>query len=71
MATKNQKLDKQFPYEVVYTVFGGFEFVGALFEIFLRKKIFKGCPVNFLAKIVARENAVQILTNFPAKRLSI
>ena len=34
-------------------------------------KKFQGVPVNFFAKIVARGNAVQILSNFPAKRLSI
>ena len=39
--------------------------------MFFDTKIFKGCPVNFFAKIVARGNAVQIMSNFPAKRLSI
>ena len=34
-------------------------------------RIFKGTPINCIAKIVARGNAVQISSNFPAKRLSI
>ena len=29
------------------------------------------CPVEFFAEIVARGNAVQINSNFPAKRLNI
>ena len=51
--------------------FGGLKFVRKLFEIFCERKIFKEFPVNFFTKIVARGNAVQILPNFPAKRLSI
>ena len=34
-------------------------------------KNFNGCLVNFLAQIVTRGNAVQICSNFPAKRLSV
>ena len=33
--------------------------------------MFKEFPVKFFVKIVARGNAVQIYSNFPAKRLSI
>ena len=62
---------KKFPYKVVYAFsFGGFKFVGVLFEFFVTKK-FQGCPVKCFAKIIAMGNAVQILSNFPAKRLSI
>ena len=38
---------------------------------FFWKKNFKECSVKFFGKSVARENAVQIMSNFPAKRLSI
>ena len=51
--------------------FGKFKFVEDTLKIFCDQKIFKGCPVKFFAKIVARGNAVQIFPNFPAKRLSI
>ena len=40
-------------------------------EIFFDKKFFKSCPFHFFAKTVARGNAVQIMLDFPAKRLSI
>ena len=33
--------------------------------------MFKGFPSKFFVKIVARGHAVQIYSNFPAKRLSI
>ena len=32
------------------------------------QKICKGCPIKFCDRIVARGNAVQIFSNFPAKR---
>ena len=51
--------------------FGGLKFVREPFEIFCERKIFKEFPVDIFAKFVARGNAVQILPNFPAKRLSI
>jgi len=38
---------------------------------FFGEKMFKGNLFKFFAKIVARGNAVQIFSNFPAKRLSI
>ena len=47
------------------------KFVGSLFEFSVPGKKFKEYPVSFLAKFVARGNAVQIFLNFPAKRLSI
>ena len=40
-------------------------------RLFLCSKIFKGTPINFVVEIVVRGNAVQISSNFPAKRLSI
>ena len=51
--------------------FGEFKFLGVTLEHFLEPKMFKGFPIKFFVKIVARGNAVQIYTNFPAKRLSI
>ena len=47
------------------------KFVGLLFEFFCEREMFKGYPVNFFAKFVARGNSVQISPNFPAKRLGI
>ena len=47
------------------------KFVGSLFEFFCERETFKEYPVNFLGKFAARGNAVQIFSNFPAKRLSI
>ena len=35
------------------------------------QKIFKGCPIKFFDKTVVRGNAVQVFSNFPAKRLNI
>ena len=55
---------------MAYILFGGFKILGALFAIFFATKPFKGCPVKFFAKMFARGNSVQILSNFPAKRLS-
>ena len=49
--------------------FGEFTFVEDTLKIFCDQNIFKGCPVKFFAKIVARGSAVQIFPNFPAKRL--
>ena len=40
-------------------------------KFFVIRKISGGAPLNFFAKIVARGNAVQIVSDFPAKRLSI
>lgn len=51
--------------------FGGLKFVGVTLEHFWEQIMFKGSPVKFFVKIVARGNAVQIYSNFPAKRLSI
>ena len=51
--------------------FGGLKFVGVTLELYWEPKMFKGSPVKFFVKIVARGNAVQIHSNFPAKRLSI
>ena len=51
--------------------FGEFKFVEDTLKIVCVQKIFKGCPIKFFAKNVARGNAVQIFLNFPAKRLSI
>ena len=51
--------------------FGGLKFVGVTLEPYWEQKMFKGSPVKSFVKIVARENAVQIVSNFPAKRLSI
>ena len=51
--------------------FGGLKFVGVTLELFRESKMFKGSPFKFFVKIVARGNAVQIYSNFPAKRLSI
>ena len=47
------------------------KFVGPLFEFFVSEKCSKSTPLIFFATFVARGNAVQILSNFPAKRLSI
>ena len=47
------------------------KFVVVTLEIFGEQKSFKGFPVHFFVKIVAGGNAVQISSNFPAKRLSI
>ena len=47
------------------------KFVGSLFEFLLSEKCSKSTLIIFLAKFVARGNAVQIFPNFPAKRLSI
>ena len=58
---------RTFHFEVVYAFFGGINFAGVLFENFLWQKMFKECPVKFLARIVVRGNAVQIFSNFPAK----
>ena len=51
--------------------FGGLKFVRVTLENFWEQKMFKWFPVKFFVKIVARGNAVQIYSNFPAKRLSI
>jgi len=51
--------------------FGEFKFVEDTLKIFGVQKIFKGCSVKIFTKNVARGNAVQIFSNFPAKRLSI
>jgi len=51
--------------------FGEFTFVQDTLKAFCAQKTFKGCPVKFFAKNVARGIAVQIFSNFPAKRLSI
>ena len=48
------------------------KFLGALSEFLSDQKFSRGAPLNVLPKsVVARENAVQMLSNFPAKRLSI
>ena len=52
-------------------VFWRVKFLGVTLEHFWEQKIFKGSPVKLFVKIVARGNAVQIYSNFPAKRLSI
>ena len=51
--------------------FGGLKFVGVSLEPYWEQNMFKGSPVKFFVKIVTRENALQIVSNFPAKRLSI
>ena len=51
--------------------FGGLKIVRVNLEHFWEQTMFKGSPVKFFVKIVARGNAVQIYSNFPAKRLSI
>ena len=40
--------------------FGGLKFVGETLNVFGNKNLFKGFPVKFLVKTVARGNAVQI-----------
>ena len=51
--------------------FGELKFVEDTLKIFAIKKFSKGVPLNFFTKKVARGNAVQIFSNFPAKRLSV
>ena len=49
----------------------GLNLLGYPLNNFFDQKMFKGYPIKFFAKTVARGNAVQIFPNFPAKRLSI
>ena len=46
-------------------------FLGYSLKFFVIRKISRGAPLNFFANFVARGSAVQIMSDFPAKRLSI
>ena len=62
---------KTFLHEMVY-VFWRVKICRGNLELFWeQRKLFKGSPVNCFVKTVARGNAVQIYSNFPAKKLSI
>ena len=60
-----------FLHEMVYTFLAGLNFQGYSLKFFVIQKIIKGAPINFWPKLFPGGNAVQILSNFPAKRLSI
>ena len=49
--------------------FGGFKFVGVLFEIFLSKKFSRGVPLNFLPKLLPGETLCKLCQIFPPKDL--
>ena len=49
----------------------GLKFIGVTLELFWKQKMFRGSPVKFFVKDVVSGNAVQIFSNFPAKRLDI
>ena len=51
--------------------FRAVKFVRKDLEFLLQEKALKRNLVNFCAEIVVRGNAVQICSDFPAKRLSI
>ena len=60
---------KKFPYEVVYAFFGGYKFVGALFEILCDPKIPKGSLFNFRRKLLPGETLCKFRQIFPPKDL--
>ena len=62
---------RKFHFEVVYSYLAGLNLQEYPLKIFCGQKMFKECPIEFFAKIVVRGNAVQICSNFPAKRLDI
>ena len=51
--------------------FRGVKFVRKDLEFLLQEKVLKRNLVDFCAEIVVRGKAVQICSDFPAKRLSI
>ena len=57
-------------HEMVYVLLASLNLLRTQ-NIFCNQNIFKECPIKYFAKNVARGNAVQIFSNFPAKRLSI
>ena len=69
----NKKLNnfyKTFLCEVVYAFsFGGFQFVGVLFEFFCDKKFSMGAPLNFLPKLLPGKTLCKFCQIFPPKDL--
>jgi len=49
--------------------FGGFKFIGVLFEYFLIKKCSNGIPLNFLLKLLPGETLCKFFQIFPPKDL--
>ena len=49
--------------------FGGFKFVGVLFEIFLSKTFSRGAPFDFLPKLLPGETLCKLCQIFPPKDL--